>query len=194
VSYGHLSRAMLPIVRQHVRGQVVWDLGCGDLGWARKLLSLGASRVVGIDKEPWTYGDDERLEVRRQLFIEVEIPDEGIDLAFVSWPANYVLHGLLDILKASRKVIYLGSNLGGSACAWTDFFDYILTRELLDHTPNVRNSLLVLGDHLPEGERRQLLTPEEIGAGAHILMSYPHAVDMSNWLADVVSPPSGADV
>lgn len=162
MSYGYLSDEMMGLLREHVAGAEVWDLGAGILGRSHELVYLGARKVIAIDKErmpPASPGTP--IETRRALFAEVQPPVGGIDVAFLGWPQNTSLVGLTELLVASRKVIYLGCNTGGTSCGNSSLFTHFYARQVLGHVPHARNSLIVYGGWRT-GPRRPL--PEEWAA------------------------------
>ena len=172
--YGLLTPDMEALVAEHVSGSVVWDLGAGDLIYALRLLELGAGHVVAIDKDlvqintPAGAG----LTLRRDYFADIE-PVGEIEVAFLSWPRNGAIWGLEDLLAKARKVIYLGCNTGGSACADEHLFrSQLCPRELLGHIPHPRNSLLVYGE---QGKRTGPLTGEEFAVLSRTLMAFEEA-------------------
>jgi len=160
--FGHLTEVMAQTIRTYVEGKHVWDLGSGDFHYALELMLLGARSVLAIDKE-WRERPPNGISFRQDYFFN--ITPEPIDVAFVSWPANHTLTGLIGILERAQTVIYLGCNLDGSACGWRGLFEHLTSRELLAHIPHRRNTLLVCGRTLdvprePTGEERGGLTTE----------------------------------
>jgi len=105
---------------------------------------LGARKVIAIDKESMPPASPS-IETRQIRFHEIRPPEGGIDVAFLGWPQNTSLSGLTELLVVSRKVIYLGSNTGGSACGNPGLFTHFFARQVLGHIPHTRNSLIVYG-------------------------------------------------
>mgnify|MGYP002738123473 CR=1 FL=1 len=144
--YGNLNLAMREAVRPFVLGKTVHDLGAGDCDHARTLVGLGAGSVVAIDK-----ADAPRLAKGvtyiRSLIADVPLP-ETVPVVFLGWPQNYVIPGLLEWLHRAETIIYLGSNLNGTACAFPDVFRHFLTRELAVYIEDRQNNLLVLRETL----------------------------------------------
>lgn len=172
--FGLLTPEMEAIVAEHVSGAVVWDLGAGDMLYALRLLELGAAHVIAIDKNlpqinvPAGAG----LTLRQDYFADIE-PVGEIEVAFVSWPRNGATWGLEDLLGSARKIIYLGSNTNGSACADPILFrEQLCPRELLGHVPHPRNSLLIYGD---SGKRSGPLTGEEFAVLSGDMMTFETA-------------------
>lgn len=160
--FGILTPEMEAVVQPLIRDHVVWDLGAGDLTHAQRMLTLGARQVVAVDKNlspqrlPWG------IQGIRAYFEAVKAPPEGIHVAFLSWPVNRAHQpGLVPLLAASRVVIYLGSNMDGSACGGKALFRYLSGRAVLGHVPHTHNTLITYGDPLPDGEGSRPLIPEE---------------------------------
>lgn len=159
MAYGLLTPEMGEILRPHIAGVEVWDLGAGDLVYSRRLLALGAKSVVAVDKSEMP--EDPTVKRVWAYFKDVAVPEGGIAVALVAWPQNTPLHGLVDILTRCRKVVYLGSNTDGNACGNTGLFSHFLSRQVLAHVPYRRNSLVVYGEMTAES-RHPL--PEEWAA------------------------------
>ena len=139
--FGQLNKAQLKALVPLVRGKVIHDLGAGDLGLALELLNLGASKVIAIDKEYYNFnGVPPEIELRRQYFKDMQ---EEIDIAFVSWPANYD-NGLLRVLMQTKTIIYLGTNMDGNSCGIPAMFEYLSKRKATQvlGTPVSRNTLI----------------------------------------------------
>lgn len=174
-TYGHWASEMEEVVRPLVDGKVVWDLGAGSLGHSHRLLELGAEHVMAVDKE---HMDDAWWKGRpitpvQSLLADLPIP-KTIEVAFVAWPSNRVLPGLLDLLEVSDRVIYLGSNCNGDFCGWPGLWDYLHFREIEAHVPHYRNSLIVYGQHLKANERRPMVA-EEVGATCGMVVGFGEA-------------------
>lgn len=163
-----IERTQAEVLRRFVAGRVVHDLGAGAGAGACALCELGASKVVAVDE---LYRDDPEvrqhidavsyvagrggwtLVVQAEEFLDllkrVEVGQETIDVAFVSWPVNRFVPELLALCAAARVVCYLGSCTDGNACGCPELFEHFLSRELLAEVPHRANTLLVLGDRLP---------------------------------------------
>jgi len=167
VSFGILSPAQKRALRPYVHGRVVYDLGSGnDLELAQQLTYLRVKEVVAVDTypSPWAYSttgygpkgtSEEIIRYVRQDLVNFHEP---VRTAFVSWPSNRPNPGLLRILKGASVVIYLGTNMDGTACGTPDLFRYLATRSVLAHEPDMRNTLIVYGQ---KGPAREPL-PEEL--------------------------------
>ena len=187
-SDGHLSDGQWDVVRQHVAGKVVNDLGAGNLGKALKLLELGARRVLALDPTfPMHAVRSQELKIVSGRFSSMwaslaKIPKEMIlwpDVTFLSWPplcdraeANY----LSDLIGMSDVLIYAGKNTDGVACGHALLFRRMLRRRLITYLPEERTTLLVLGEMLPHGAPDRRATGEERAAQTHD-MSYAEALD-----------------
>lgn len=170
-SYGKLNKLMQHTIDSFVKGKVVYDLGAGDLKLSKAMLSLGANQVYAIDKEGL---HDPRQPIDKLTFFEgyfdmfieehPELPEKDA-VAFVSWPANHKLGGLLDLMEKFETIIYLGKNTDGRSCGWPGFFHKMYLRPVLAHVPWKRNTLIIWGKHDDKlaVEHRQLVLEERAG-------------------------------
>jgi len=132
----------------------VWDLGCGDMEYAIMLATM-ASHVIAVDKSRWAQ-PPLGVTFRQSYFLEISL-DAPAEVAFLSWPINHPLAGLIGLLMQFETVIYLGQNDSFTSCGWPGLFQYFLTRELIGHHANSKNTLAIYGrplsfcrDPLPE--------------------------------------------
>lgn len=140
--YGGLSEAQEKALAALVAGRVVTDLGAGDCEYARKLLDLGAQRVVAVDKAFYHGWTDPRVELVERYFRHFE---DDIDLAFVAWPVNWPTPGLVPAMERASQVVYLGKTTDGSMCGWDGFWRHLWGRSVLSYHPAATNSLVVYG-------------------------------------------------
>ena len=147
MGFGRFTPEMDAVVLPLIKDKHVYDLGAGDCGHARWLARSGARLVTAVDKEKMPSRRNRKIHLVQDLFIDLEIPDR-IDVAFLAWPQNMRLLGLIDILRVADRIIYLGSNMYGTACGWPALFDYFTTREELEYIEHSQNSLIVLGQPL----------------------------------------------
>lgn len=157
MSYGRLSPAQRHVLKRFIARRVVHDLGAGDLGVAMELLNLRAASIVAVDELLFT-SPTPRITCVKSPFSGFTKP---VRTAFVSWPWASQIPGLVPILKGAPTVIYLGSNLDGSACGGRDLWEHFVTRRVLAHEPHRTNTLIVYGKTSPV--MRELL-PEETAA------------------------------
>lgn len=155
MGYGRLNQAQRVAVIPHLIGRVIYDLGAGDLELARECLSLGATHVVAIDKEGLPRQKVAGVTKRRVSFAEFKDPAPTVAL---SWPVNWVVEGLLRIVRQAERVIYLGTNTDGMACGTKILWEHLAVREVLVHVPDRRNTLIVYGGMLLKSRK---LLPEE---------------------------------
>jgi DNA polymerase-3 subunit beta len=155
--YGELTIEMRTTIQPYVEGRNVWDLGAGDLTWAAILQQLGA-HVTAVDKR--LMGDLPGAFFYQGTFADLAKQVCALDVAFVSWPCNYRLPGLGEILSKAPTVIYLGSNSAarGDSCGGPGLWRELFKRPLLSSVENLQNTLLVYGPG--EGGER-ILHPEE---------------------------------
>lgn len=174
ISVGQLNAEQEAVVRNFVAGYSVHDLGSGQLGLARKLLELGAHMVTAVDKEySWNLHRYQtgmpHLLLVGETFEEYARHGHFVDVAFISWPEVYQQHGLVDIIRQARVVVYLGSNFDGTVCGSVELFQHLAQREVLALAPAKFNSLIVYGR---QGAQRRLL-PEEVAALRREAELYP---------------------
>lgn len=164
-TYGKMNEPQMRVVQEAVKGKTVFDLGAGDYTNSLILRGLGATRVVAIDKE--FFGPTNKpmkgvtqfqmtfeafLHVQRTKLQKVDFP-KGDDVAFLSWPSNHEMKGLLDLLSWFNCIIYLGKNTDGTACAWPEFFRTMQKRPVLSYVPHRRNTLIHYGATFQKLER-----------------------------------------
>lgn len=147
-SYGLVTDEMLELIREVVTGRTVYDLGAGTLGRAHQLAELGAKHVVAVDKNwPQRGPESSKVEFCRSSFEECLARVGPIEVAFVAWPANHPMPGLIDLCRRAEVVCYLGLNDSSkSSCAWPDFFKHLVTRKVRSQISHPRNALVVYGN------------------------------------------------
>jgi len=160
--FGRITPEQMAVIRTHVEGQTVHDVGAGDLGLAQELLVLGASRIVAIDRS-LPAAPDPRITLFEDYFHNCH---ECPRVAFVSWPQNTYDLGTRKLLARSQVVIYLGKNTDGISCGGPSFFDSLLTREVKAYVPDPLNTLIVYGPRdvkrSPRGEEKAAIQQERI--------------------------------
>lgn len=159
--YGTVTPEMVGVIREYVRGRCVWDLGAGDLTYAHHLVRRwGAEKVVAVDKAEMPKIQRRAVFRVQKYFADVQMPQAGVDVAFLSFPQNTSLVGVVRLLGLSKVVIYLGCNTGGTACGDAALFEHLTGREVLAHVPHERGSLVVYGGACAQ----RPLVPEEWAA------------------------------
>lgn len=157
MSYGLLTDEQEAAVKAFVEGQIVHDLGAGDLVLAHRLANFGASHVVAIDKEHRPPGRMPRGKVtyKQAYFHELKGPYRTI---FLSWPQNLESPDLALLALQAETLIYLGKNTDGTMCGSPSLFEVMIRRELLTYIPSKGNTLIITGKQLDDP---RLPTPEE---------------------------------
>jgi len=158
VGYGRLNQAQRLAVAPHLVGKTIHDLGAGDLELAQECLSLGAWHVVAIDKEGMSRRKQAKITKLHQTFSEFKDPAPTVIL---SWPVNWVVEGLLRIVKEAKTVVYLGTNTDGMACGTKTLWKHLATRKVLAHVPVHGNTMIVYGALLQKSRK---VLPEEFAA------------------------------
>lgn len=157
MSFGTLTKEQAKYVQHFVAGRVVTDLGAGDCELARLLKKLGASKVIAVDKNGPIMKESKGVSCVRSYFSDYREP---IDVAFLSWPINWHVEGLIPALARASTVIYLGKTTDGMMCGWLTMWRHLSARTVLAEYPNPNNTLIVYG--APCGPRA-LLPDEEAG-------------------------------
>ena len=182
-SWGSLSLEQSNCVEKHVRGEVVYDIGCGPLlHLSYELRGMDPKKVVAIDtkefpqryyqggKSPamWPHSAVPAInwvEGLPPLYIvrgtATEDNVEKDQVLFFSWPI-FFSETYDSLLPSAKKVIYLGQNWGGTSCGSSRFWDELRKREVLDLIPERSNTLIVYGRHLTDAELKdRSYIPEE---------------------------------
>jgi hypothetical protein len=136
-------------VARLVQGRKVWDLGAGSGQLAAWLCDQGAAAVEAVDRDyapPRCAPGLVRpgLSFTAGRFDSWE-PAFSADVAFLSWPVNWAVSGLVQCLRRVPTCIYVGLNQRVSACGGPDLWSALLCRELLLDIPGKWGNLLVYG-------------------------------------------------
>ena len=149
--YGRLTDRQRAVVRGVVTGKRVTDLGAGDFHLSQEMLWLGAVEVDAVDRNLPARAPRHVNRVESYFHDWRGVPE----VAFVSWPVNWEV-GLPAVLRRAPTVIYLGTNVGGTACGDEHLWRYLTTSEVLVYEPDPSNTLIVYGprevERLPVGE------------------------------------------
>lgn len=166
----------LPIAKNHILNEEVWDLGAGHLCHKSTLLLVaGAAKVIAVDKERMDVKSP-RITRITSLFCDLP-PPTGRAVAFLSFPQNNALPGLNDLLKHFEKVIYHGCNLKSTSCGSPSLFkDCLIKREILESHTIQDISTIIYG---PNPRTSDEIHPEE-WAAIHMygpILSFQQAVE-----------------
>jgi hypothetical protein len=168
--WGSLNTKQHAIVASYVAGKTVHDLGAGDLKLSKILADMGAD-VVAVEPNTECFPAQlpKNIKIVPSYFNNFRGP---VDMAFMSWPSTHTT-GVDRIVKKSRIVIYLGTNMNGTACGYLELWDMLCKREILDISVDRKNTLIVYG---PQAVKRDPV-PEEQGGRCRDIMwfdtSYP---------------------
>jgi hypothetical protein len=145
--YGFLARDMEDWIKPYVKSKVVWDLGAADLEYTMKVLEMGATSVVAVDRAYKRDYDIDPSKVPPNIKLEAcyfkDLHPSSIEVAFLSWPQNMRMPGLLELLSVAETIIYLGSNVNGDSCGFPALYDYLRTRHIAVHIPHRANTLAI---------------------------------------------------
>lgn len=128
----------LELMRPHLAGKTVLDIGCGNGHFLRGCLELGAARVIGIDIAPQAvelgrqlakqngYGDRSEFLVGRAG--DGSFPDSDFVTGFglIDWLRRGECMTMLKALKG-RRVVFSYSEQDGSLDEWVHHF-YLVER------------------------------------------------------------------
>jgi len=147
--YWRLNKVQQAVLLEFVRGDTVYELGCGDLSLA-KLMATTAKWVHAADKHAPTSRRDHGRRVKVpilpnlsfywQAFEKLRWP-KHLDCVVVSWPITDVVPGLLELVRRGFRVVYIGSNTRGSACGDHMLWLHLTKRALLHEVPDRHNCL-----------------------------------------------------
>lgn len=169
--YWSLTKEQAEVVRALVVDRNVVDLGAGDLSFSEQMVKFGARSVRAIEpREPrWGHVLGPKIQLIQATMKET--PPQKADVALVSWPSTYspLTWEYTPHFDQADTVIYVGNNVDGTACGTATLFQYFLTRELIEHVPDRRNTLLVYAGKCPE---RQPVGEELAGMTHSHIMTY----------------------
>lgn len=130
--YGKLNQKQINCIVPVITNRTVHDLGAGDCVLSQNLLMLGAKEVIAIEKEDGINKPNVSGLIHRKMYFHEM--NEDIDVAFLSWPANYDTR-VVQVLRRANTIIYLGINDGMTACGTPKLFQYFLTRKVIAYIP-----------------------------------------------------------
>lgn len=170
-SYIALSDEQMSVLRRHIQGCPMWDLGCGIGLGSSLLLDAGATSVDMVDPiferaegrglaagiEALFAG---RMRTHAKRFEDVV--GEHIPNCLTSWPENTSRFAALTTIvkRVPGVVVYVGKNYDGMCCGRVDFWEEVSQREILAMVPEYRNTLIVYG---PKRVKRNLVFEEHSG-------------------------------
>ncbi len=160
MGFGYLSKAQKLAIKPYVSGCEVLDLGAGDLSLSRDMLRFGATHVVAIDKEIGPRPPKLVTKILASFTGYAARTTEPIQVALISWPVNWPVPGLVELVAWSNIVIYLGTNSDGNACGFSELWKSLSKRTVIEHVPERENTLIIYGRDTLEREN----LPEEWAA------------------------------
>jgi len=179
--HGKLFPAQADALKPFIEGKDVHDFGCGDLELSHQLLDLGASQIVAVDRHS---PSREILKAAspKIRFIPKYFHDfrEPVETLFLSWPVNWYDYALGEYIEKAKMVIYLGTNVDGTACGYPDMWDYLRTRRVLAHVPHPGNTLLVYSS---EYIRRPMVGEEWAALNQDRIYSFEEAQERASGVA-----------
>ena len=164
MGYGKLLGKQQDAVKALVQGKDVCDLGAGDMELSVKLLELGATKIIAVDKEDFPVPDPRIVRIRA-YFKDVWRHTKPPKIAFISWPINHADPSLARLVDRFPFIAYLGKNTDMTSCATPGFFQPLLRREVMAYIPNKKNVLIIYGplavEREPYGEELAAITCDE---------------------------------
>lgn len=145
---------MRPVLRKHVQGREVLDLGGGDGSFAHVLVKeCGAKHVTVVEKDPrWQSGPLHRVD--RVSFAwefvheyRQRAPHGRWDVVTLSWPINiegFCYHAR-KIAELAQRVIVVGKNDGCTAIGTSVLWKHLVLRERVDLIETPVEDLIVYG-------------------------------------------------
>lgn len=139
--YGIIDLSIYDLIEPYIFELDVIDLCAGDLGHAKRLLSMKPSQLTALDINPMPKSTG-------IITINEDVANYNKQhtVAFLSWPLNCNTPGLVEFLKNIPVVIYMGSNIDGNSCGGPDLFRYFETRQPINHLHHRNNSVLIYGN------------------------------------------------
>jgi hypothetical protein len=168
MGFGWMVPEFGPVIRRAVVGKVVLDAGAGDLKWARRLVELGARKLIALDKEGPPRRIRSRIVYHQTYFDEfLDGPHDSWDVLFCAWPDNREMPGLLRLLRESSVVLVIAKNTDGTACGTPTFWKLLSHRRLLAAVEHPRNWLHVYGAECGSADKRVPTVEEHAGMFQH---------------------------
>lgn len=147
--YWRLNEVQKAVLLDFVKGETVWELGCGDLSLA-SLMAQTAQWVHAADKEKPSVRPDHGRQIETpslpnlsfypQTFKQLRWP-EHLDTVVTCWPVTHKVPGFMEIVQRAFRVVYIGCNTGGSACGEHALWLHLTKRMLVHEVPDQRNCL-----------------------------------------------------
>lgn len=160
------EQALIP----HIKDQVVFDMGAGDLSLSHKLIEFGAKRVFSIDTKITGAVQDPRIIPCTGTFMELyELTIKNPDFVFVgSWLINRRTSAVLYMLQAT-KIVLLANQFDGTACGHIREYRLTSKLELFEYIPDRANCLLIVGNQF---KKRPITILEKAGMDDHRMYMY----------------------
>lgn len=161
MTFGSIVSDFIEPIQSTVKGKVVIDVGAGDLSLSKQLLKLGAKKIIAVDKQLPSKTSVQGIELVPSYFHEFVRTRKRWDVAFISWPVNWEIEGLVPIIHRSETVILLSKNTDGTACGFKHMWQTLARREIEYAIPHIRNWLHIYSGEVDEPRK---LTGEEEAA------------------------------
>ncbi len=151
--YARLTPEMDAALLEEVRGKRVVDLGCGD-GELAAYMAQNASHVTAVDADTShaetnlaTIAERDRVTIVTSTFSDFLVEDGEYDLGVFSWPLNFGLVGIGQVLEKIPRLLVISLNDRHVACGTAKLWLNCFKRPVLsDYAPEGINSLTVYGE------------------------------------------------
>ena len=165
--YARLSLRADSLLGRFCRGREVVDLGAGRGGLSARMVALGATSVLAVEKEamPAIPGV-----IHEQGYFGQLDPDVLPEHALLSWPTNTADCATVDTLgvylaQRVQQILYIGLNDRFTVCGWLEMWEEFAYREVLDSVKvGHHNTVILYGARRDEYRQDAELLPEERAA------------------------------
>lgn len=162
MTFGFIAKEFESPLKEIVKGKTVLDLGAGDLVVANQLLRLGAKHIVAVDRDGFNGRHYARMEFHHMYFDQFMAMKKRPkwDVLFMSWPCNWDLPGVQQLLDVSKKIVIISKCTDGSMCGTPKLWRYLSELEVMWCIPHPKNVLTIYNN---KEEKRKLTGEEEAG-------------------------------
>ena len=156
-----ITREQCELLRKHVAGKRVEELGAGNGELSMLMAELGAESVTMIErkfranfqlpfflkgKEHWRIQTDSitAIQTTFEKYVGEAFVGEPPEVVVTRWPVNVAdMYMCLLTARANAALIYIGSNTNNNASGGPDFWFQCRNRALLDYLPAFDNTMIV---------------------------------------------------
>ena len=160
MTFGFIAKEFEKPLKEAIKGKTVLDLGAGDLEIAKALLELGAKHIVAVDRDGFGRKYHPKIDTHHMYFDQFMTMKKRPkwDVLFMSWPCNWDLPGVQQLLDVSKKIIIISKCTDGSMCGTPKLWRYLSELEVVWCIPHPKNVLTIYNNKTVE---KRPLTGEE---------------------------------